>query len=80
MWDSTRGLWSYSHGGMFYDPYDARYGFLANAMMARNGYAYYGSHSPLVYVGRSSRGGLGGMFVFMTIIGVAVGIYALRKA
>jgi len=80
MWNPTRGLWSYGHGGVFYDPYDTRYSFLANSMMAHSGYGYYGAHRPIVYVGRSSRGGSGGMIVFIMIIGAAIAIYALRKA
>jgi len=79
MWNPTRGVWSYGHGGMFYNPYDTRHSFLANAMMSHSGYGYYGTHRPIVYVGRSSRGGTGGMIVLVLIIGAAIAIYALRK-
>ena len=79
MWNPTRGVWSYGHGGVFYDPYDTRPSFLSNAMMAHSGYGYYGTHRPVVYVGRSSRGGAGGMIVFVLITGAAIGIYAFRK-
>ncbi len=80
MWNPTRGLWSYGHGGVFYDPYDTRHSFLANAMMAHSGYGYYGTHRPVVYVGRSSRGGGSGAIIFVLIIGAAIAIYAFRKA